>query len=107
MKAAASLADRAKAAALLTRAGHTPGQVPVPRMKKWVERYVPRFRIYKVSEVIITQLERLIHGDLDFLFVFTHPRLGKSELVSRILPAYYLYLFPHRWAAVSSYSDKL
>lgn len=103
----ASLGDRAKAAALLMRAGHTPGKVPIPRLRTWTERYVPQYQWYRHCELIGAQLERLIHGDLAFLFVFTMPRAGKSELVSRILPPHYLHLFPHHWAAISSYSDKL
>lgn len=39
--------------------------------------------------------------------VFMPPRHGKSELVSRLFPAYCLYRFPERWTAISSYAADL
>lgn len=35
------------------------------------------------------------------------PRHGKSETVSRLFTAYYLYRYPERWVGVSSYADAL
>lgn len=39
--------------------------------------------------------------------VFEPPRHGKSELVSRLFSAYFLYLYPHRFVGLSSYSADL
>jgi predicted phage terminase large subunit-like protein len=57
--------------------------------------------------VLAVQLERLIHGDLALLVIAEPPRHGKSEMVSRLLPAYYLYLWPKRWVGLSSYGADL
>lgn len=100
----AALSDRARAAALLRG---TPRQHIKPKFREWTERYVPRYQWYRHCVLLADYLERLIHGDLSELFVFEPPRHGKSELVSRTLPPYYLYLWPERWVGLSSYNANL
>lgn len=39
--------------------------------------------------------------------VFMPPRHGKSETISRLFSAYYLYCYPDRWVGVNSYADAL
>ncbi len=39
--------------------------------------------------------------------VFMPPRHGKSETVSRLFSAYYLYRHPERWVAITSYAAEL
>ena len=39
--------------------------------------------------------------------IFMPPRHGKSELVSRLFSAYYLYRYPHRWVGINSYAAEL
>lgn len=39
--------------------------------------------------------------------VFMPPRHGKSELVSRLFSAYYLYRHPERWVGINSYAAEL
>jgi predicted phage terminase large subunit-like protein len=39
--------------------------------------------------------------------VFMPPRHGKSELISRLFSAYYLYRHPERWVGLNSYADAL
>lgn len=39
--------------------------------------------------------------------IFAPPRHGKSELLSRLFTAYYLSLFPERWAGINSYAAEL
>jgi predicted phage terminase large subunit-like protein len=57
--------------------------------------------------ILADALQRVADGDLSRLMVFMPPRHGKSELVSRLFPAYYLYRHPERWAAISSYAADL
>lgn len=57
--------------------------------------------------MIAETLERVVAGEIKRLMVFAPPRSGKSELVSRHFPAYYLTLFPDRFAAIASYSAEL
>lgn len=39
--------------------------------------------------------------------IFAPPRHGKSELLSRLFPAYYLSLFSDRWVGINSYAAEL
>lgn len=46
-------------------------------------------------------------GGISRLMVFMPPRHGKSEMVSRLFSAYYLYCHPARWVAINSYAAEL
>lgn len=46
-------------------------------------------------------------GELERLMVFLPPRHTKSELVSRLFSAYYLYRYPERWVGLNSYGANL
>ena len=46
-------------------------------------------------------------GQLSRLIVTCSPRLGKSLLVSKLFPAYFLQRYPHLFAAIASYSAEL
>lgn len=52
-------------------------------------------------------LQKVADGDILRLMVFMAPRYGKSELVSRLLSAYFLYRYPHRWVGINSYAADL
>ena len=52
-------------------------------------------------------LQKVADGKLFRLMVFMPPRHGKSELVSRLFSAYFLYRFPGRWVGVNSYAADL
>lgn len=52
-------------------------------------------------------LQQVADGKIKRLMVFMPPRHGKSELISRLFSAYFLYRFPHRWVAITSYSAEL
>lgn len=56
---------------------------------------------------ICEQLDRFVSGDIRNLMIFTSPRHGKSELVSRRLPAYLLGRFPDDPIIACSYSADL
>jgi predicted phage terminase large subunit-like protein len=49
------------------------------------------------------QLTRVAHGELERLIVSMPPRHGKSETISRYLPAWYLGRFPDRRVMLASY----
>jgi len=54
-------------------------------------RYVkPSYRVNWHHRLLCSYLDRLIAGELNRLMVFMPPQHGKSELVSRMLPAYAL-----------------
>jgi predicted phage terminase large subunit-like protein len=46
-------------------------------------------------------------GELLRLMVFVPPRHGKSELVSRLFTAYWLYKYPEKWVGLCSYGQEL
>jgi predicted phage terminase large subunit-like protein len=52
-------------------------------------------------------LQKVADGEIKRLMVFMPPRHGKSELVSRLFSAYYLYRHPEKWVGVNSYSAEL
>lgn len=57
--------------------------------------------------VICEYLDRFIAGDIKRLMIFTHPRAGKSELVSRRLPAFALGKNPDLSIITASYGAGL
>lgn len=67
----------------------------------------PKYRFYKHCEVLIDVLQRVADGEIKRLLVFEPPRHGKSETVSRLFSAYFLYRYPERWVGLSSYAADL
>ena len=65
---------------------------------------------YQVSwhhRVLAKKLNAWLRGDIKFLMVFMPPRHGKSELVSRRLPAFLHGLYPDAEIMAASYLDSL
>lgn len=52
-------------------------------------------------------MQQVADGELTRVMVFEPPRHGKSELVSRLFPAYYLYRHPERFVGIASYGADL
>ncbi len=75
--------------------------------REFIQRVHRRFVFYEHVEILIAVLQRVADGELDRLMVFMPPRHGKSEAVSRLFTAYYLYRYPERWVGVNSYADAL
>lgn len=67
----------------------------------------PKYIWYRHCEMLAAVLQRVADGEIKRLMVFAPPRHGKSELVSRLFSAYYLYRYPHRWVGINSYSAEL
>jgi predicted phage terminase large subunit-like protein len=67
----------------------------------------PGYKTNWHHRVMCDALDRLVFGDLKRLMIFTPPRHGKSELVSRRLPAYFLGNFPDGEVILSSYAADL
>ena len=74
---------------------------------KMIREIVPSYRFYKVHAEMIKQMQRVIDGDCKRLIISVQPRLGKSLLSSRLLPAAYLLAHPDRYVAICSYSAEL
>lgn len=81
---------------------------PPLRFRQFVD-YISGGKVkwYKYATVLAAVLQRVVDGLLTRVMIFAPPRHGKSELVSRYLPAYYLYRFPDRWVGLASYGHEL
>lgn len=75
--------------------------------RAFVDLVHPRYQWYRHCEILANVLQRVADGDLKRAMVFMPPRHGKSETVSRLFPAYYLYRHPERWTGVNSYAAGL
>lgn len=75
--------------------------------REFVGRVNPRYQWYPYVERLATVLDRVITGELNRVMIFMPPRHGKSELVSRLFSAYYLYRFPERFVGINSYAADL
>jgi predicted phage terminase large subunit-like protein len=83
-------------------------QQPDPlTFRQFIERVAPKFKFYPHIEKLIEVLQQVADGGITRLMVFMPPRHGKSETVSRLFSAYYLYRYPHRWVAITSYAAEL
>lgn len=60
----------------------------------FTEYTTPRYIPGPIHEEICRQCERIVRGDIDRLMILCPPQHGKSEIVSRRLPAYLLGLDP-------------
>lgn len=73
----------------------------------WINAYVPRYRWYDFNLRAADLLQAVADGTLKRLMFWWPPRHGKSELCSRLFPAYFLYLYPDRWVGLCSYGATL
>ena len=76
-------------------------------LQQFVTKTEPRYRWYPYCTQLATQLQRVADGAISRLMVFLPPRHGKSLLVSRRFPAYYLRRHPSRWVGLASYEATL
>lgn len=81
--------------------------VPTLSFKQYVDRVHPRFKWYRHCQVIAAALQRVADDELHRLIILLPPRHSKSETVSRLFTAYYLYRHPERWVGLSSYAASL
>ena len=80
---------------------------PTLSFREYVDKVRPGYRWFKHCVVLAAVLQRVADGELKRVMIFMPPRHGKSELASRLFPAYFLYRHPERWAGVSSYGAEL
>lgn len=66
-----------------------------------------KFKWYQYAVVLASVLQRVANGTLKRVLIFAPPRHGKSELVSRYFPAYFLYRHQEQWIALVSYAAEL
>lgn len=76
-------------------------------LREFVGLVNPRYVWYEHVARLAAVLQRVADGEVSRLMVFMPPRHGKSELISRLFAAYYLYRYPARWVGVTSYAAEL
>lgn len=75
--------------------------------REFIRLVNPKYQFYRHLEKLINVLQRVADGEISRLMVYMPPRHGKSETVSRLFTAYYLYRYPERWVGINSYADAL
>lgn len=75
--------------------------------REFVSRVNPRFVWYAHCVRLEAVLQRVADGELRRVIIQAPPRHGKSELLSRLFSAYYLYRHPERWVGLTSYAAEL
>lgn len=75
--------------------------------REFIYRANPRYRFDWFHRVLCELLQRLVDGDIRHLMIYAPPQHGKSEIASRMLPAYFLHRYPRRWVGVCSYGATL
>lgn len=73
----------------------------------WVNNHHPTYRWHEWNQRLAVLLQAMADGELLRLMVFVPPRHGKSELISRLFTAYFLYKFPEKWVGLCSYGQEL
>lgn len=91
----------------MLRRGMIGEPLPVEPFRDYVARVQPGYRFYKHCEVMIAVLQRIADGEIKRAMFFAPPRSGKSQLLSRLFPAYYLGRFPDRFYGLCSYGAAL
>jgi hypothetical protein len=76
-------------------------------LRSFIAEAYPRYGFHRWAEVLIDLLQSVADGQLSRLIVTCPPRLGKSLLVSKLFPAYFLQRYPQLFAAIASYSSEL
>ncbi|MCX5966939.1 MAG: terminase [Cyanobacteria bacterium] len=74
---------------------------------EFILRAFPSFQFSRFSELLIDLLQQVADGELTRLIVCCPPRAGKSALVSRLFPAYWVSRHPQLFCAIASYSAEL
>jgi predicted phage terminase large subunit-like protein len=80
---------------------------PTLSFREYVDKVRPGYRWFKHCIVLAAVLQRVADGELKRVMIFMPPRHGKSELASRLFPAYFLYRHSERWVGLCSYGASL
>jgi len=84
-----------------------PAPTPYLSFREFVAKVRPRFQWYRHCVILAGVLQKVADGELRRVMVFMPPRHGKSEEVSRLFSAYYLYRYPERFVGINSYAQDL
>lgn len=77
------------------------------RFKAFIERVNPRFQFWPYHKHLIEVAEAVANGEISNLMVWQPPGTSKSEVFSRLLPAWVMSEKPTRHAAICTYGAML
>lgn len=80
---------------------------PPLSFRAFIAQVAPRYQFYRHCAALIRILQRVADDELHRVLVFMPPRHSKSETVSRLFTAYYLYRHPERFVGLASYAADL
>jgi predicted phage terminase large subunit-like protein len=75
--------------------------------REFIKHVYPDYAFHTWANKLIALLEQIAAGTLNRLIVTIPPRTGKSLLVSKLFPAYWISRYPSRFCAIASYSAEL
>lgn len=75
--------------------------------REFVAARMPKFQFSWHNELLIRRLQDVADGLLLRLIVNEPPRHGKSQIISRLLPAYWLYRHPETFVGLTAFGDTL
>jgi predicted phage terminase large subunit-like protein len=73
----------------------------------FIHRTAPHIQFYRHVSVLTDRLQQVADGTLKRLIIQMPPRHGKSQLASRLFPAYFLRRHPAQWVGLASYGAEL
>ena len=77
------------------------------KLEAFIKETMPTFEFEWYHYEMFDKVERVIAGEIKKLMIFISPRVGKSEVVSKRLPAFYLGNFPDRKVICASHTATL
>lgn len=80
---------------------------PPLSFREFVSLVRPGYQWYPHCVRLANVLQRVADGELKRVLIFMPPRHSKSESVSRLFTAYFLYRHPEQWVGINSYSAAL
>lgn len=83
------------------------GLVPYKTFAEFVKAKKPSLLKFEHIPKLIDVADRILAGILKYVLIMAPPRYLKSEIFSRLLPAYYLLRFPSRTFALTSHAAHL
>lgn len=80
---------------------------PDESFEQFCRRLRPDYRWHKAALAVVGALQRVADGELRKLIVNCPPRIGKTELVGRLFPAYFLARYPQLDVGLASYGAEI
>lgn len=78
-----------------------------PELPAFVDRVYAQYLWYRHATLLAETLARVANGEIKRLIVTMPPRHGKSLLISRLFPAYWLALHPDQFVGLCSYTAEI